>query len=119
MEINKQGIWGEIFAVRYMRDHGYTPVTINFRSRVGEIDIVARRDGYMCLVEVKTRGENAISAPAEAVDTEKQRKLIAAAKIFARAYPHPEQDRFDVCEVYLDENMKPVKINYIENAFNG
>lgn len=119
MEINKQGIWGEIFAVRYMRDRGYDPVTINFRSRVGEIDIVARKDGFMCLVEVKTRGENAISLPAEAVNEEKQRKLIAAAKIFARAYPHFEQDRFDVCEVYLDNNLKPVKINYIENAFNG
>lgn len=119
MEINKQGIWGEIFAVRYMRDHGFDPVTINFRSRMGEIDIAARKDGFMCIVEVKTRGENAISLPAEAVDAEKQRKLIAAAQIFAKVIPHPEQDRFDVCEVFLDENMKPVKINYIENAFNG
>ena len=119
MGINKQGIWGEIFAVRYMRDRGYDPVTINFRCRVGEIDIVARRDGYMCFTEVKTRSLNAIAQAREAVDGEKQKNIVASAKIFARAYPHHEQDRFDVCEVYLDENMKPVEINYIENAFNG
>ncbi|MBR5262996.1 MAG: YraN family protein [Clostridia bacterium] len=119
MEINKQGFWGEIFAVRYMRDRGYDPVTINFRSRVGEIDIVAVKDGYICFTEVKTRGPNSIAQPKEAVDTEKQQNIIAASKIFARAHPYTEQPRFDVCEVYLDENMKPTQINYIENAFNG
>ena len=119
MEINKQGFRGEIFAVRYMRDRGYDPVTINFRSRVGEIDIVAVKDGYICFTEVKTRGPNSIAQPKEAVDTEKQSNIIAASKIFARVHPYTEQPRFDVCEVYLDENMKPTQINYIENAFNG
>ncbi|MBR6531999.1 MAG: YraN family protein [Clostridia bacterium] len=119
MKINKQGVWGEVYAARYMRNLGYDPVTANFRSRMGEIDIIARKDGFMCFTEVKTRGEKALYEPKEAVDNEKQQNIIAAAKIFARAYPHSEQDRFDVCEVYLDENMEPVKINYIENAFNG
>ena len=119
MEINKQGVWGEVFAARYMRDHGYDPVTANFRSRVGEIDIIARKDGFMCFTEVKARSQNALSEPREAVDTEKQQNIIATAKLFAKAYPHSEQDRFDVCEVYLDEKMQPIKINYIENAFNG
>lgn len=118
MKINKQGVWGEVFAARYMRDHGYDPVTANFRSREGEIDIIARKDGFMCFTEVKARSKNAISQPKEAVDTAKQQNIIAAAKLFAKAYPHYEQDRFDVCEVYLDENMQPAQINYIENAFS-
>ena len=94
MEINKQGIWGEIFAVRYMRDRGYKPVTINFRCRVGEIDIVALKDGYMCFCEVKTRSLSAVAQPKEAVGTEKQKNIIAASKIFARARPYTEQPRF-------------------------
>ena len=119
MNINKQGHWGEIYAARYMQKNGYDLMAAGFRCREGELDIVAFKGNYLCFVEVKARSAGAISEPREAVDTEKQRKIIASAKIFSQRHPHPEQDRFDVCEVYLDENMQPVKINYIENAFNG
>ncbi len=119
MRINKQGVWGEIFAARYMRDHGYRMYTVNFRRRVGEIDLIGFKDGCVCFVEVKTRGENAISQPKEAVDRAKQERIIATSKLFLKECPFTEQPRFDVCEVFLDDNMQPVKINYIENAFNA
>ena len=119
MKANKQGVWGEVFAARYMRDHGFDPVTGNFSCRFGEVDIITRKDGYMCYVEIKTRSKNAISEPKEAVGAEKQANLIATSEIFAKVYPHVEQARFDVCEVFLDDDMQVAKINYIENAFNG
>ncbi len=119
MKINKAGVWGETFAARYMRDRGYAMFAVNYRTRVGEIDLIGRKDGIVSFVEVKTRTENAIFQPKEAVDFAKQEKIIAASRLFMQTYKFPEQPRFDVCEVYLNDEMKPVKINYIENAFNG
>ena len=118
MKINKSGVWGEIFAARYLRDNGYRIITGNFRSRLGEIDLIAQKGSYMCFVEVKTRGRDHIYEAKEAVDFSKQEKLIATSKLFMKAYPNSKQPRFDVCEVYLDERYKPMKINYIENAFS-
>ena len=119
MKINKQGFWGETYAARYMRDNGYELLAGNFRSRFGEIDIVGRKDGYLCFVEVKTRNEKAIATPKEAVDYEKQQNIIATSKIYIQAYGYPEQPRFDVCEVLIDGENKLLDLNYIENAFNG
>ena len=119
MQINKEGVSGELFAARYMRDNGYMLVLSNYRCRFGEIDIIGKKDGYICFVEVKTRSENAIYEPKEAVGSDKQARIIAAAQTFSQVYPYTEQMRFDVCEVFLNEKRQAVKINYIENAFNG
>ena len=119
MKINKQGVWGETYAARYMRDNGYMLLAGNFRSRFGELDIVGRKDGYLCFVEVKTRSENAISQPKEAVDYEKQQNIIATSKLYIQRYGYTEQPRFDVCEVLIDSENRLLSLNYIENAFNG
>ena len=71
----------------------------------------------MCFVEVKTRGEERLYEPKEAVDFSKQEKLISTSKIVMKAYPNGKQPRFDVCEVFLDGGFNLIKINYIENAF--
>lgn len=119
MEINKTGVWGEIYAARYLRDNGYRIVTSNYRSRLGEIDIIAEKNKNICFVEVKTRGENPIAEPMEAVDTAKQSRIIATAKLFMKVYEYKLQPRFDVCEVWLDKNFEVRKINYLENAYDG
>lgn len=119
MKVNKEGVLGELFAARHMRDNGYMLVMSNYRCRFGEIDVIGKKDGYICFVEVKTRSENAIYEPKEAVHAEKQANIIAAAKAFRTVYPYTEQVRFDVCEVFINDKTEPVKINYIENAFNG
>lgn len=117
MEINKSGVWGEVYAARYLRDHGYRIIAANFRSRLGEIDIIAKKDEFICYIEVKTRSEKAIYQPKEAVDTFKQERIIATSRNFERIYVTSLQPRYDVCEVVLDGELKPLGINYIENAF--
>lgn len=120
MEINKTGVWGEVYAARYLRDNGFKIITANYRTRHGEIDIIASKGSYLCFVEVKTRGENAISRPMEAVDSGKQNRIIAASELFLKSHTYKKlQPRFDVCEVWLKKDFKPEKINYIENAFDG
>lgn len=52
------GKLGELAAGRYLRENGYEIITANYRCRLGEIDIIAKQNKYICFVEVKTRSEN-------------------------------------------------------------
>ncbi len=117
MKINKTGVWGELYAVRYLRDNGYKIITGNYRRRIGEIDIVAQKDNVICFVEVKTRGEDPMIAPWEAVDSAKQSKIIATAGLFMKNYGDKNEARFDIIEVILDKNFNKLSLNHIENAF--
>ena len=112
------GELGEIEAARYLRRHGYIIVEANYRCRLGEIDIIAEDRKYLCFVEVKTRSENMMYAPSDAVDTAKRAKIIAAAQLYMTVKKPKKQTRFDIIEVYF-ENDEPIKINHIENAFDS
>lgn len=114
---NKSGVWGEVFAARYLRDNGYKIITANYYCRFGELDIVASKDSIVCIVEVKARNKNTDIRPMEAVDEGKQERLRMAAKSFLSFADLKAEVRFDVCEVYLDDNLSLSGINYIKNAF--
>ena len=114
---NKTGVWGEIYAARYLRDNGYKIISSNYSCRFGEIDIIAEKKKVLCFVEVKTREEETKIRPMEAVDEGKRERLEMTAKSFIKMAEYKAETRFDVCEVYLDKAYRPVKINYIENAF--
>ena len=68
------GKLGELAAGRYLRENGYEIITANYRCRLGEIDIIAKQNKYICFVEVKTRSENYKYAPADAVTFSKRKK---------------------------------------------
>ena len=57
---NKAGVWGEIYTARYLRDNKYRIIYSEFRSRFGEIDLIAEKDGVLCFVEVKARNKNTV-----------------------------------------------------------
>lgn len=117
MEINKSGLWGEIFAARYLRDRDYDILAGNYRCRLGEIDIIAEKNGIVSFVEVKTRNENPMYRPMEAVDSGKQQRLRASAEVYMREIKSELPSEFDVIEVTLDPDFKLVRINHIKNAF--
>lgn len=114
---NKTGVWGEVYAARYLRDNGYKILTANYVCRFGELDIVAEKDNVVCVVEVKTRNKNTLISPMEAVDEGKQSRLESATKHFMAALKIEGEMQFDVCEVLVDDNDKLHSINYIKNAF--
>ena len=115
---NKTGLWGEIFAVRYMRDIGYKILETNYKCRFGEVDVIALKNEVICVVEVKTRNKNTAVRPGEAVDFYKKSRLEASTRLYMTVKNlHYDEMRFDVCEVLLDDDMKLFSINYIENAF--
>ncbi len=117
MEQHLLGRYGEIIAARYLRKNGYSIATAQYKCRLGEIDIIAENKKYICFVEVKTRSEGMKYAPADAVDTSKRQKIIAASKLFLKNHNSKRQPRFDIVEVYFKGDV-PTKINFIENAFD-
>ncbi len=113
-DIRTVGFDGEKAAKEFLKDNNYKIVDTNFRTRFGEIDIIAKDKEYIVFVEVKTRGEKSFGNPMEAVDYEKQRKIIMASKQFLlKAEFSSLQPRFDVIEVFSESG----KINHIVNAF--
>lgn len=113
----KIGDIGERAVSRYLRFRFYKIIARNYNCRWGELDIVAKRGKCLCFIEVKTRGEGSFGRPADAVDRVKQAKIIKSAYYFLKKnqYYSEFMRRFDVAEVYINDNK--VKINYIQNAF--
>ena len=113
------GALGEVYAARYLRDRRYTILSANYRTRLGEIDIVAEKDDILIFVEVKTRSEGMIALPAESVGTEKQRRIAMAAAQYLHGEKPGRISRFDVIEVYLDAHGSLSDIRHIQNAFDS
>ena len=97
----------------YLQTQEYEIVARNFYTKHGEIDIIAKKDGYLVFVEVKYRADERFGAPEEAVDFRKQKKIIAAAQyyMYKNKIPFDTPCRFDVAGVRGDE------IRITENAF--
>ena len=109
---------GEEYAVNYLKKHRYKILSRNYRKRFGEIDIIAEKKGTVAFVEVKTRHENPLTRPFEAVDTKKQEKIYRTSLAYIYENDLDCQYRFDVCEVYVNrDTLKLIQINYFDNAF--
>ena len=115
-----KGAWGEAAARGYLTRAGYRIVDCNFRTRFGEIDIIAQDGEYLVFVEVKTRKNARFAAAREYVTPQKQARILAAAEIWLQGHPTMLQPRLDVIEVYGEEGAPlPPRINHLENAFGG
>lgn len=110
---------GEMAAATYYREQGYEIFDANFRTRQGELDVVAGKDDLLVIIEVKTRTDTSFAAPAEAVTTQKQQRLILAAQAYIQQFSMQDMRvRFDVAEVILREPGK-AEVHCIENAFSA
>ena len=117
---NLSGAWGEALAAEFLRKKHYKLVAAGFQCRFGEIDIIAEKDKTIIFVEVKTRAENSIVSPREAVDSRKQQRIILTANDYISKTETLLQPRFDVAEVTTlsrADGTTGYRLNYIENAF--
>ena len=71
---------GEQFAAEMLEASGFYILERNYRTKVGEIDIIACRDGVLHFVEVKTRTGTSCGYPAEAVTEIKRQRIRRAAE---------------------------------------
>jgi putative endonuclease len=112
------GNFGEEVVADALKKRGVKIRERNFTVRGGEIDIIAEKDGILCFIEVKTRSarSDTFAEAKEFVNLTKQKRIIKAAKYYLYRTRSELQPRFDVCEVVTDGG-KPVKFNYIADAF--
>lgn len=107
---------GEDLACRFLEKKGYHVLTRNYRTRTGEIDIIARDGAALVFVEVKTRGSKRFGHPFEAITFRKRQQLIRVALEYISRNAHFDQEaRFDVVGIITGTDEK---IELIRNAFD-
>lgn len=111
----KTGITGELYATRYLRNKGYEILSVNYKTKNGEIDIVARKDDTVSFVEVKTRNNDSFFSPSDAVDESKQFNIKNAAAAFLSEMKYTGAVTYDIIEIILDKEKYAIK--HTENAF--
>lgn len=114
-----KGEWGEKAAAEWLTSRGWHILERNYRTRFGELDIIAENERFLVFFEVKTRRNSRFAAACEAVTPAKQARLIAAAEAWLQENPAGKQPRFDVIEVYGEESAAAPRFRQIENAFGG
>ncbi len=111
------GISGENLACDALARQGYAILAKRYRTRVGEIDIVARDGQTLVFVEVKTRTSEDFGVPAEAVTRRKQRRIVTMARWYLSEHRlHGCLCRFDVVTVLCRRGLLPV-VEVVKNAF--
>lgn len=119
------GKFGEKMARRYLRRHGYRIREKNFVADTNEIDIIAENRDTLAFIEVKTRTLGAENPneprPASSVDAKKQRGIIKAARFYAAYNPTSKKKRFDIIEVYVNQDNDKyflAEIKHLVGTFN-
>ena len=114
-----EGMQGEALVARYLRERGYQLAAHGYRSRYGEIDLIAWDGDVLCFVEVKTRTNTQMGLPREYVTAGKQARIRKTALFYLCDNGLDCPARFDVAEVYAAApgDEKSVRIVYLEDAF--
>ena len=110
----EKGKLGEEIAFKYIISKGGKVIEKNYRTKMGEVDIIAKLNGELVFVEVKSRSNINYGYPSESVNYKKKRKITNVAKYYILENSLENLSiRFDVIEIYFNEK----KINHIVNAF--
>ena len=116
---NLLGRWGEALAAAYLRGKGFAIAAANYRSRYGEIDLIAQNEAYVVFTEVKLRASVRFAEAREFVDARKQARIRSTALFWLSHHESGRQPRFDVIEIYAPDgvNTKKPRLIHLENAF--
>ena len=107
---------GEELATALLRENGYKILARNYKTKLGEIDIVAKEKDTYCFVEVKTRHSDRFGLPQEAVLNTKQRQIAKSALMFLKENKLLDKKaRFDVVSILYSQDSP--RLDLIKNAF--
>jgi len=112
---NIYGKRSEIIASQFLKEKGYKIIAINYKNKLGEIDIIAKDKTCLVFVEVKARVSQQFGHPLEAVNQQKQQKIRSVASVYLmRNCILDVECRFDVISILGVENPE---IEHIIAAF--
>jgi putative endonuclease len=111
---------GETLAAQRLESLGYAIRERNWRCPVGELDLVAERDGVLIFVEVRTRHGDKFGTPEESITPAKRAKLLEVAQTYLEE--HAEEDRnwrIDVVAIEIGKRNEVMRLDVIENAIEA
>ena len=111
----KLGEKGEKLAVKFLKKKGYKVIKQNYKTRIGEIDIIAKDRETLAFIEVKTRESIEYGLPFEAVNRAKKKKIANVALLYLKKVKEIPPCRFDIVSIYYEQG-KP-KFELIKDAF--
>jgi putative endonuclease len=110
----QKGFEGEEIAVNYLLKSGYSVLERNWRTKHLEIDIIAKKNETLAIVEVKWRNSDVFGSPEEFVTKAKQKKIIKAAHFYLKKQGLDLETRFDIISITQHPELK---IEHIKDAF--
>lgn len=113
--MNDRGTGAEARAATFLQGHGLHIVERNYRSRYGEIDLIARDGAMLVFVEVRARASNAFGGAAASITASKRKKLTRTALQYLASLSRTPPCRFDA--VLLTGDNGPVE--WIQDAFSA
>lgn len=115
---NDFGKEAEAVAADFLIKNEYQIIAQNYHYLKAEVDIIARHNNTIVIVEVKARSTDVFINPEEAVTKAKIKLLISAADHFVQDYKEDIEVRFDIISVLLEKD-KSLKIKHIPDAFHS
>ncbi|SHG72653.1 YraN family protein [Flagellimonas flava] len=112
---NEFGKLGEQIAVDFLMDNGYSILARNYRHQKAEIDILAIKEEFLAVVEVKSRTSGFLANLNEVVNQKKIGLLVNAADFFVQEHNLDEEVRFDLITVVKTKDT--YKVEHLKNAF--
>jgi len=112
---------GETLAAKFLREEGLEILAVNYWTKAGEIDIIAKEDDTLVFVEVKTRSSTHVAQPEHAVTKKKQRTINRVAEAYMRknGLLHKVNARFDIVSVVKDEGGALIVEKHARRAFEA
>ncbi len=107
------GHWGEEAAAEYLVGHGYEILDRNVRTPYGEIDLIARREGVVAFVEVKSRATRTLGPPEIAVTPRKRQHMLSSAAHYAQ---DNDIEHWQIDVIAVQRSGPRAEITHFENA---
>ncbi len=108
---------GEGLAEGFLKRKGYKIIQKNYRTPIGEIDIIAQDGDTLVFIEVKARGSIEYGEPFEAVNRTKRQKIANVASLYLKRFKDTPSCRFDVISIFY-KNGKP-QFELLKDAFEA
>jgi len=114
-EHNDLGKLGEDLAADFLRKEGYEIMERNWTFQKAEVDIIAKKENVLAIVEVKTRSSIAFGDPQDFVNPKKIKLLVKAVDEYVSQTKADFTVRFDIVAVSKDATI--YKIEHLQDAF--
>lgn len=112
---NELGKKGEELAVAYLVENGYDILERNYVFQKAEVDIIAKHENLIVVVEVKTRSTKTFGNPQDFLKPKQMQRIVKAVDYYVTSNQLDVEVRFDIIAIVKDQNQ--FEIEHLENAY--